>query len=621
MNHYINGIGKIWVGTDQPPRDEFEINSLWLHPTDTKDPLWELLAFDCREGHEEWVRVGGAGGGGIDGLPGVSFEIRYCLGTQTTPTGTQVPGSNRTPTGWTTAVPTEVSGDNIYIWFIQARISDYDPNTANSGTIEGYWSTPARLQGVNGLNGLDGTPGRRGQVVYPAGIYSADNTYQTTADKAPYVYDSGEYYVLNAITTWGAGTGNTASPSVDAVSGTKSWVKFDGFDAVFTNILIATNGLVGSAVFNNQWMFSQQGIDNLGNASTSYENFNINDPFAGSFIPNIAFNFEDGSGFLANGKIKFSADGKVICTNIEITDSLIQEYVNYDISSTSSSITVTDLYVQVNGGNTTNFVGEITLNFPFTKFNFTPKVRYSGAVINNSGYDIKVIYNKHESLDTNLYYEKTTLSCKGAATNTNGYASDKRVAYVLLSPGATMEYSFTPSVNREGYWSGVVSIKNASDFRLIVDHWNISDWNAHAEFKGANYEVANNIIAMAQVHVQPNGKMSFDGLTGKITRGGITLELSQTSVQQAAFQGVFKLSGFNLGQEYYKYMVIATGGVAPRGSSTSSPLSPFIPNVVNKIDNKFEIWMRFGDGTCIIPTNTGSSDFNLIIYDLTEALR
>ena len=66
MYHYINGIGKIWVGTDQPPRDEFEINSLWLHPTDTKDPLWELLAFDCREGHEEWVRVGGAGGGGSD---------------------------------------------------------------------------------------------------------------------------------------------------------------------------------------------------------------------------------------------------------------------------------------------------------------------------------------------------------------------------------------------------------------------------------------------------------------------------------------------------------------------------------------------------------------------------
>ena len=224
-------------------------------------------------------------------------------------------------------------------------------------------------------------------------------------------------------------------------------------------------------------------------------------------------------------------------------------------------------------------------------------------------------------MNTNLYYERTTLSCKGAATDTNGYASDKRVAYVLLSPGATMEYSFIPNTNRVGYWSGVVSIKNASDFRLIVDNWNIDDWNAHAEFKGADYEVANNIIAMAQVNVQPNGKMSFNGLTGKITRGGITLELSQTSDQQAAFQGVFTLSGFNLGQEYYKYMVIATGGVVPKGSNTTSPLSPFIPNVVNKTGNQFEIWMRFGDGSYIVPTSLGSSDFNLIIYDLTEALR
>ena len=270
---------------------------------------------------------GPAGPSGVSGVPGVSYEIRYCLGTQNTPTGTQNPGKNRLPEGWEIEVPTEVDGDNIYIWFIQARISNYNPNEADSGTIEGSWSTPARLQGVNGLNGLDGAPGRRGQVVYPAGIYSADNTYQTTADKAPYVYDSGEYYVLNAIITWGAGTGNTTSPSVDAVSGTKSWVKFDGFDAIFTNILIASNGLVGSAVFNEQWVFSQQGIDNLGNTSTRYQDFNINDPFAGSFIPNIAFNFEDGSGFLAHGNIKFDSDGKIAARNIKLTGSSVREYV------------------------------------------------------------------------------------------------------------------------------------------------------------------------------------------------------------------------------------------------------------------------------------------------------
>lgn len=571
---------------------------------------------------------GSNGSSGVSGVPGVSYEIRYCLGTATVPTGTQTPGKNRNPTGWTTAVPTEVSGDNIYIWFIQARIKDYDPNLGGSGELEGSWSTPARLQGINGLDGMPGSPGAKGQIVYPAGIYSADTPYQTTSEKAPYVFDSGDnnYYVLNVITPtpWIGTEQVKQTPHEDAgEGGTHSWVLMESFDAIYANIGVFGYALVGSAVFWDEWVYSQQGTDVQGDASTAFERFDPTTPMGpdAEFTPNIALNFKTGDGFLANGKIRFYADGKVLCNNIEITNSLIQEYVNYDISSANRSITVTDLYVQVNGDTTTNFVGEVTLNFPGTKFNFTPNVRYSGAVINNSGYDIKVIYNKHDSMNTNLYYERTTLSCKGAATDTNGYASDKRVAYVLLSPGATMEYSFIPNVNRVGYWSGVVSIKNASDFRLIVDNWNIDGWNAHAEFKGADYEVANNIIAMAQVNVQPNGKMRFNGLTGKITRGGITLELSQTPDQQAAFQGVFKLSGFNLGQEYYKYMVIATGGVVPKGSNTTSLLSPFIPNVVNKTDNKFEIWMRFGDGSYIVPTRLGSSDFNLIIYDLTEALR
>ena len=569
---------------------------------------------------------GPAGPSGVSGVPGVSYELRYCLGTATVPTGTQTPGKDRDPAGWTIAVPTSTSGDNIYIWFIQARIRDYDPNIGGSGDLEGSWSVPARLQGINGLDGMPGSPGAKGQIVYPAGVYSADTIYTTTSEKAPYVFDTGDnnYYVLNTIMSWDASQQVKKTPHEDVgEGGTHSWILMESFDAIYANIGVFGTALVGSAVFWDDWMYSQRGIDNQGDPSSDFERFSPSAPMGPDalFTPNIAFNFKTGDGFLAAGKIRFYAEGKVVCNNIEITDSLIQEYVNYDISSSNQSITVTDLYAQISGSNTTNFVGKVTLNYPATKFEFSPGVRYSGAVINNSGYDIKVIYNAHDSMNTNLYYERTTLSCKAAATDTNGYASDKRVSYVLLSPGATMEYSYIPNTNRVGYWSGVVSIKNASDFRLVVDNWNIGNWNAHAEFKGADYEVPNNIIAMAQVNVQPNGRMSFNGLTGKITRGGITLELSQTSDQQVAFQGVFTLSGFNLGQEYYKYMVVATGSVVPKGSSASSPLSPFIPNVVNKTDNKFEIWMRFGDGSYVVPTSLGSSNFNLIIYDLTEALR
>ena len=42
------------------------------------------------------------------------------------------------------------------------------------------------------------------------------------------------------------------------------WVRFESFQALYTSIGIIENGLVGSAVFNNEFMFSQQGVDKNG---------------------------------------------------------------------------------------------------------------------------------------------------------------------------------------------------------------------------------------------------------------------------------------------------------------------------------------------------------------------
>lgn len=60
MYHYINGFGKVWVGTDPPPEET--LNITWLHPTSSGSPLWELLAYDCIQ--DKWVLVGGQGEGG-----------------------------------------------------------------------------------------------------------------------------------------------------------------------------------------------------------------------------------------------------------------------------------------------------------------------------------------------------------------------------------------------------------------------------------------------------------------------------------------------------------------------------------------------------------------------------
>ena len=46
-----------------------------------------------------------------------------------------------------------------------------------------------------------------------------------------------------------------------------AWVRFESFEALYTNVGIIENGMIGSAVYNNEFMFSQQGIDRDGNAT------------------------------------------------------------------------------------------------------------------------------------------------------------------------------------------------------------------------------------------------------------------------------------------------------------------------------------------------------------------
>ena len=46
-----------------------------------------------------------------------------------------------------------------------------------------------------------------------------------------------------------------------------AWVKFESFQALYTSIGIIANGLIGSAVYNNEFMFSQYGCDSKGSES------------------------------------------------------------------------------------------------------------------------------------------------------------------------------------------------------------------------------------------------------------------------------------------------------------------------------------------------------------------
>lgn len=289
---------------------------------------------------------GPTGSQGVSGIPGVSIELRYCLGTESSYDGNNSPSGDN-PSGWSTTIPTTTK-QKPYIWCIQGRRT-YSSFSDETGTIA--WGTPFRLSGVNGLDGApgadgeDGVDGKRGQLVYPAGTYSNSSSYTTDENKAPYVLDTsdGNFYVLNAQMTWKGTEQSNRTPSQDFASNKgKYWLKFDAFEAVYAKIGIIANGLIGSAVFNGDYMFSQQGINpSSSNASTTnYENFDPNHIYNGTFTPNILFNFKTGESHFDAGNIRFMNAGAVnkyrtlITSEYTISNALEYLYV------TGSSVTL-----------------------------------------------------------------------------------------------------------------------------------------------------------------------------------------------------------------------------------------------------------------------------------------
>lgn len=346
---------------------------------------------------------GPAGKDGVDGLPGIGIEVRYCLGTTTTYEGTSTPGTTRQPTGWDLAVPTPTE-ETPYIWFIQARVN-YTSNTDKVGTIEGSWSTPTKLSGTNGLNGENGS---KGQIIYPEGIYNVNTVYQGTVDKTPYVYDSNDanYYVLNIVGTWQGTLHSNESPSTDTSS---SWVKLEAFEALYTKVGIIGNGLIGSAVFNDVYMFSQQGVDENGDVSTHYENFNKDSigtpiestdptkPGVRTFIPNMLFNFGTGAGYLAGGNISFETDGNIYAKNISVNGNMSssdEEVLDLSYSSTTQTVTLTGLKnitVYMNESSITKSKVQL-LNIDASVFdNMSSKSKYTIDIFNNG--NIPLLFN------------------------------------------------------------------------------------------------------------------------------------------------------------------------------------------------------------------------------------
>lgn len=253
---------------------------------------------------------GQPGSNGPAGIPGADVLYKYIDGSKTFP---HYDANKANINVYYKDDPSEVitSDTYPYIWAVKGT-KTYTDNTGDNYDIT--WGKAFRLSGTNGLDGT----AQKAQIIYPAGIYNVNETYTTTDKVAPYVLDSddGNYYVLNAIMSWKGTEHDNLTPHEDyAINHGKYWLKFDGFNAIFAKIGIIANGLIGSAVFNGDWMFSQQGLDASGVFSTDYQTFD-GDPLNGAFRPNFAVNFKTGQSYQNNVIVR--NDYKIQPINVDV---------------------------------------------------------------------------------------------------------------------------------------------------------------------------------------------------------------------------------------------------------------------------------------------------------------
>lgn len=129
--------------------------------------------------------------------------------------------------------------------------------------------------------------GRRGMLPYPAGEWTAEATYTATENVAPYVLRNGTYYVMNKV-----GSVKGLDPQTDyGKNGQQAtWIPFEEYKAVYVELLMARLGLIGKSVFWDNYTFSQKGVDDKGQPSDQYQNFE-----AGTFTPNILIDWVEGT--------------------------------------------------------------------------------------------------------------------------------------------------------------------------------------------------------------------------------------------------------------------------------------------------------------------------------------
>lgn len=254
------------------------------------------------------------------------------------------------------------------------------------------------FRGADGTNGTDGKDGRDGRIVYPAGIYDATVTYTATDTKAPCVLYGDTYYVMNVTTSWtgSQNEGKTPADDYEQYGEHATWIPMERFEAIYTKLLIANNGTIGSFVFNGDYMFSQQGVDYLYNEVDNYEDFG-ND--------SIPFKFTDTSMWIKSSVsyVSFTDNTINITQGSNSTLTLLSDKL-------TSGQSIPEFYVQVSGvaqGSTSAYLiwkyyteDGGTSNYDYIQTSGIIKLH--GSVYNSLGSASLSLYTNSTSLDNEI---------------------------------------------------------------------------------------------------------------------------------------------------------------------------------------------------------------------------
>ena len=165
-----------------------------------------------------------------------------------------------------------------------------DPNWSNNSDETTIWMAMSKNKNgqwssweITKIKGPQGEAGIKGdsKLIYPAGEWDANKRYMIEYNKTPYVYFQEKYYVLNSedlLTVESAGNvivGPDTYPGCtygdEAID---IWLNIESFEAIYSDIGLFKQALVGKWVFCGNYMFSQEGRDNKG--FVTYEDYSEN---------------------------------------------------------------------------------------------------------------------------------------------------------------------------------------------------------------------------------------------------------------------------------------------------------------------------------------------------------